>query len=269
MKISCCIVTTNCPTRFDILEKNIDSILSNNNDLIDEYIISVDCFPHIDTNYDFFYNFKNKGFKVYIWGRNVGLALNQQLCINKASNDFIFYVEDKVLINKFPKLETIKELHKTTNFSFIFYNCHLNNIYNDTIKNYILDIKNYLKINDSVFLKRDKNIVDNYKILFPVAIFEKNMYNNIYNISKNINNKKCIELSLSDGFMRSDYYNKPTFLYLSENILENLHEMNSFTITNKGNNMDNHPIHGFANMKYYSNGYKISSLNNKYINKCL
>ena len=55
--------------------------------------------------------------------------------------------------------------------------------------------------------------------------------------------------------MRSDYYNKPTFLYLSENILENLHEMNSFTITNKGNNMDNHPIHGFANMKYYSNGY--------------
>ena len=81
MKITCCLITTNCPTRFNILEKNIDSILSNKNDLIDEYIIGVDCFPHINTDIGFFNNLKNKGWKIYIWGSNVGLALNQHLCI--------------------------------------------------------------------------------------------------------------------------------------------------------------------------------------------
>ena len=263
MKITCCLITTNCPTSFNIFEKNIDSILSNKNDLIDEYIIGVDCFPHINTDIGFFNNLKNKGWKIYIWGSNVGLALNQHLCINKASNDFIFYIEDKVLINKIPKLNTIIELHKATNFSFIFYNCHLNNIYTNDVKNHILNTNNYVKINDSLFLKRDNNILDNFKILFPVAIFEKSVYNNIYNISKNTNNKKCIELSLSDGFMKSEFYNRPTFLYISEKILDNLKEINNFTITNTGNNMDNHPIHYFANMRYYSNGYKISSLNNK------
>ena len=69
--------------------------------------------------------------------------------------------------------------------------------------------------------------------------------------------------------MKSEFYNRPTFLYISEKILDNLKEINNFTITNIGNNMDNHPIHCFANMMYYSNGYKISSLNNNYINKCL
>ena len=134
MKITCCVVTTNCPTRFDILKKTIESILINKNYLIDEYILSVDCFPHIYTDIEFFNSFKNKGFKVYIWERNVGLALNQNLCINKASNDFIIYIEDKVIIKKFPELDTIKELYKTTNFSFIFYNCHFNNNYNDKVK---------------------------------------------------------------------------------------------------------------------------------------
>ena len=45
--------------------------------------------------------------------------------------------------------------------------------------------------------------------------------------------------------------------------------MNNFTITNHGNNMENHPIHSFAHMKYWNNGYKIQSLNNSYINKFL
>ena len=75
-----------------------------------------------------------------------------------------------------------------------------------------------MKINNSVFLKRDNNIVDCYKILFPVAIFRKSMYNKIYDMSKKELYKKCIERSLSDSFMRSEFYNRPTFLYLSENI---------------------------------------------------
>ena len=58
-------------------------------------------------------------------------------------------------------------------------------------------------------------------------------------------------------------------MLISEMILENLQQMNSFTITNKGNNMENHPIHSFANMKYYSNGYKISSLSNNFITSTL
>jgi hypothetical protein len=206
---------------------------------------------------------------VCIWDYHTGLPLNQNLVINKAKNDFILYVEDKVLIKKIPDFNSIYQLHTKENFSFIFYNCHFNNVYTNSVKEHILNLKNYVKINDNLFLKRDNNIIDEYKILFPVAIFEKNIYNSIYNIASTKNNKLGIEISLSNAFMESEFNKRPTFTYISENILNDLNKFNCFEITNNGNNMADHPIHNYANMDYYPNGYAIKSLVSKYIIKYL
>ena len=69
--------------------------------------------------------------------------------------------------------------------------------------------------------------------------------------------------------MESEFHERPTFTYISENILNNLNKFNCFEITNNGNNMHDHPIHNYSNMDYYPNGYAIKSLVSKYIIKYL
>ena len=164
MSLSCLLITTNSKQRSQYLDNTIASI-EKQNTAFDQKLLSVDILSGEDT-IDISY-FRKYGWDV-TYAPAMGMIYNQARGLSKITSDHVVYCEDKVIINHIPIVTSALD-----KFDFICYNMHIIENFcspSDDILKYINDKRNYMNIDNELFLIKNNMFKDDYYLNFPVAI---------------------------------------------------------------------------------------------------
>ena len=201
------IITTNHPKRFDTLLKTINSFEKNQTKDIKK-ILSVDKFPTIETDFSFFNNFEQMGWKVVYkdhTGKN-SMVTNQQNLLNFVDTEWLLYCEDDVILRDIPSVDSLKKI-LTKETGFVSLNAHVHEFpTNDTIQ-YCKQNKNYTNIDDFCLLKKDKEVFQHkWYFNFPSCFVRKQ---DLLFILENASNNYCnSHYSIEEGLSYSWLSNK-------------------------------------------------------------
>lgn len=171
--IGCLLITTNSRERLELLDQVIKSIESQNFGF-SQKVLSIDIMSDRETvPIDYFYKY---GWDI-ISGPASGMIYNQERGLLQITTDYVLYSEDKVIFNKIPDVDTLK------NFEFICYNCHVVEDYTSPsleILSYVNNINNYIILDDDVFLIKDELFKDSYYLNFPAVIAKTILFKKLH-----------------------------------------------------------------------------------------
>ena len=176
MTFGCMLITTNVSRRIKYITNAINSI-----DLcgvkFDQKILSVDMFE--DGKSKSFFD-KFKGWEI-VFGKANGMINNQSRGLRLVNTDYMLYSEDKVIVEKIPSKEVIDKMLRV--FSYVCFNMHMCENFCEPpqeVIDYINDKKNYIYIQDELFLIKNSSLADNYFLNFPVSISKTEVFKTIH-----------------------------------------------------------------------------------------
>ena len=253
-KISCCMIATNLMNRCSLIENTIES-LNKCNDIFSEKIMSVDVFgggDGVDLNW---FEKYNDDWKIHYKNKDYlrSMILNQQNVLNKANNEIIFYLEDDIVINDVPQLNTIDKLFNGDLVNgkpvgFISYNNHIWVDFNQNPKHvidFIINPDNYTSINGDLFLIKNMGIKDRYYLNFPVSIFNKSVLLALHEYAINSCRGMSVEAGLTKAWFDLKYNDKyEVLIYVKSEILADIRAGKKITVLD---------FYNYANMNFWNN----------------
>jgi len=254
MKISNCVICTNLVDRLPLLDNTINSLNGCEN-IFDERVMSVDVFGDgqgVDLNW---FEKYNDDWNIYYKNKDYlrSMILNQQNVLNKASNDVIFYMEDDIIINNVPQLDTIDKLFngKLVNgkpVGFISYNNHVLIDFNQNPKHvidFIMNPDNYISINGDLFLIKNTNIKVRYYLNFPVSIFNRKVMLSLHKYAMDSCLGLTVEAGLTKAWFDLKYDEKyEVLIYVKSEILADIRAGKKITVLD---------FYNYANMNFWNN----------------
>lgn len=246
MKASAVLITTNTMgARYELLQQAAASVVRARSDFIDELIMCVDVLPQNDNTLEPFARFKAEGWRVIFGkgGSRRGMVMNQLRGIEAAKNDWLFTVEDDVVIDKIPTVAQVEDIVRH-GFGFICYNTHIHDRIGDVQTTYTADRSNYVMIGSDVLLRKDPVIADKWLITFPVSIVQRETLKHMHEYAMQHAQGQPIEVGLSLAWKLSTAWKEASSseigIYLTGNVLNDL------------------PVHpselpDYAQLRYWSN----------------
>lgn len=255
MKTACLMLVTNIPSRLPLVEKNIASIeKANGNGFLDCKVLSIDLFEKHPKDLKPFQKYEALGWKL-VTGMCTGHRgmLNNMIrgLHNTPRSDFLFYVEDDVLIDRLPGRNCLEGLREA-NLGFICLNTHINGLdkpYDKAREQFINDKQNYKRFGNDLFLVKKPCLRDEYYLNFPSAIIRDELFRQLIEYAAN----NCSRVGIEPGLTRS-------WFALG---LDQKYDVGVFvkpdTLSHLPLNFDK--FHHMANMQFWNNGYQNPTIN--------
>lgn len=205
MDASCLMITTNAPNRLSLLDDNIMSIERTNNNFLSQKVLSIDLFPEHSVDLRSFKKYEELGWDL-VSGKctgHRGMLNNILRGLGRLSpTDYIFYVEDDILIDRLPAKGTIKHLG-SENIGFVCFGARIMvlkgpsapEVIPDNKKQFINNTKNYKRFGKDLFLIKREFLRDNYYLNFPAAIVKDDVFRLLMNHSA----KHCAGVGMEIG----------------------------------------------------------------------
>jgi hypothetical protein len=182
MKVSCLMITTNVVSRLHLLDNAIKSVERCSGDLIDNKVLSIDMMPNQKCDLNHFKQYEQLGWTL-VSGRCSGHRgmLNNMIrgLQNTELSDYIYYVEDDVVITRLPNRQSFGCLAygQTSNAKPIGFACFNTHVNADKGKiGFINNKANYQFFGDELFLIKNEQIRDEYYLNFPSAFIKDGLF---------------------------------------------------------------------------------------------
>lgn len=254
MDVSCLMLATNVPDRMRLVERNIASIEAANNGLLGTKILSIDILDQHPKDMSVFRKYENLGWRLVVGkcsGRRGMLNNILRGLGNVPASDFIFYVEDDILIDRLPTKRSLKCADEF-GLGFICFNTHIHCL--DKPRSpfkeaFINDKKNYKSLGGELFLVKQPQLKDEYYLNFPSAIVKHNVFTTLFNHAS----KRCSGIGLEPG-MTETWFS----IGLSQKYGVGVY-VKPDTLSHIPMGLD--AFYHMANMQFWNNGYKNPTIN--------
>tara|TARA_B100000131_G_scaffold237265_1_gene229327 strand:- start:1559 stop:2332 length:774 start_codon:yes stop_codon:yes gene_type:complete len=235
------LITTNHPKRFEILRKAVDSI-----DVPPSVpkVMSVDIFPDIETDSEYFNQYTSAGWKV-VYKKHTGknsMATNQLCLLGQIETEWLLYCEDDITFREIPTPAAAEKL-LTSKTGFISLNAHVHEFPTDTTIDYCIDESNYTEVEKYFLLKKD-----------PV-VFQKKWYFNFPSCFVRKTHLQQILNCANQKYSGSPYSIEEALSYAWNEIKGNEGYNNYIILNNKVTQRENalKEIHNSAILNYWDN----------------
>ena len=254
MKISCLMITTNIPSRLHLLDNNINSIEKVNQGFLDKKVLSIDMFKEHPRNMKVFQRYKDLGWDL-VTGDSTGHRgmLNNILrgLKNITPTDYIFYVEDDIIIDKLPGRESL-DCFNEEKIGFVCFSSRIAVLQGPSAttipqkkKDFINDPKNYKRFGKDLFLIKQDFLRDNYYLNFPSAIIKDDLFRSLLDYASKNCHGRGIEIALTKSWFDLKLNDKyRVAIYVKPDTLEHLP-------------MTLQEFYYMANMQFWSNNEKM------------
>lgn len=209
MNISCLMITTNVPRRLHLLDQNIQSIERANKGLLGKKVLSIDLLPQHSQDIGVFKKYEVMGWEL-VYGKcsgHRGMLNNILRGLKKLPpTDYIFYVEDDIVIDRLPTKESLDGF-KSEKIGFVCYGARLVVLKGpsapkqipEKTKQFINQKENYKQFGDDLYLIKKDFLRDNYYLNFPAAIAKDDVFRSIMNHAA----KNCSGIGMELGLTKS------------------------------------------------------------------
>lgn len=206
-------ITTDVSNRFSLLDQTVNSLLATEK-VPTQKILSVDLIEK-KTNPAYFKKYADVGFEVLISDGHPKLKMigNILKAFPYIKNDFLFYCEDDVIIDKQPSADFYNYASKQKDFGGLLYNTHLCEHSLDIAEKRLSDYNNYLSIKNELLFLKSPSLKDNYYICYPACIIKTDLYKNMI-IEAAKKNGKGIEPASSAAWFELGYEKYKIYNYI-------------------------------------------------------
>lgn len=264
MKISCLMITTNVPDRLHLLDNTLRSVEACNNGLLDGKTLSIDIMPEYKFDLDYFKQYERMGWTLVTGGCSGyrGMLNNMIRGLNNVNPcDYIYYVEDDVVITRLPSRDTFDSIATTPTHhnKMLGYSCLSTHILSldeppqPERQAFINNKANYQFWGEELFLVKEEVLMDKYYLNFPSAFIKDSLFRSMISYAS----KKFKGIGMEPGLTKAWFdlgLNKAydVGIYVKPETLNQLP-------------MDLNMFFHMANMRFWNNdeGLRHPSINNR------
>lgn len=229
MKIDASIILLGCTAhgRLNSMVKLIESI-ENQPVTFKQKIITVDELNKNKLPSIWADNYRERGWEVTI-NPNKGMVNNLSNGLERVKEDWVFYVEDDVVVHRFPDKYQFARMVKTEYngrlpgiISYTYVGYQFKRITYERLQKSVADPSQFMKIDDFLFWARDDSMNYGYHVEFPVTFFKSDLMRRCVASARRNFKKHFIESAMTQAWFRlglnKEYY-KGTILNYDKDIV--------------------------------------------------
>ena len=232
--IDASIVLLGCTSRgrLQALTNVVDSIESYDVSF-KQKIITLDIFTNTQVPEGFQKQFEDRGWQFFAAPVN-GMVNNLTQGLAHATQDWVFYVEDDVFINKLPTkdqfcrmMEIKSEGRPPGIISYTYGGYEFKRISRERLQISTKDLGQYRKVDDFLYWIRDESMNYGYHVEFPVTFFRTDLLRQCLAHAKEHCIGRFIESALTTSWFSLGFdkeYHKGTLLKYDEDIIREIQE---------------------------------------------
>lgn len=232
VKIDASIVLLGCTARgrIDSMARLIESI-ENQPVCFKQKIITVDELGGSKLSDAWINTYKGRGWEISI-NPNKGMVNNLSNGLKLVKEDWIFYVEDDVIIHRFPNKYQFARIANTEYqgrypgiISYTYVGYQFKRITYERLQESVSNPTQFIKIDDFLFWARDDSMNYGYHVEFPVTFFRTNLIKQCVMCAKRNFKKQFIESAMTGAWFKlglNKKYFKGTLLNYDDNIISDI-----------------------------------------------